>query len=107
MTKMAFHLHAGGLVLNGLLGWHVMTGVVMAGILVALITIFGGFTAVAYTDSLQSVIMILGCGLMMLIGLHRVGGWHALMAAAPAAMIIGKPYDDPNYPFWGIILGAL
>jgi SSS family solute:Na+ symporter len=88
MTKMAFHLYAGALVLHGLL------------------TIIGGFTAVAYTDSIQAAIMILGCGLMLLIGLHRVGGWHTLVATMPAAMRIAKPYDDPNYPFWGIIAGA-
>jgi SSS family transporter len=107
MTKLAFHLYAGGLVLHGLLGWNVMTGVVLAGVVVAIITVLGGFTAVAYTDSLQSAIMIAGCDLMSLIGIERAGGWHALVAAAPAAMSIAKPYGDPNYPFWGIIAGAL
>jgi multidrug efflux pump subunit AcrB len=29
----------------------------------------GGFTAVAYTDSLQTGIMLLGCGLMVMVGL--------------------------------------
>jgi SSS family solute:Na+ symporter len=50
--------------------------------------------------------MILGCGLMFFIGLHKVGGWHTLLATVPAAMRIAKPYDDPNYPFWGIMPGA-
>jgi SSS family solute:Na+ symporter len=106
MTKMAFHLYAGALVLHGLLGWRVMPVVALTGLVIAIITIVGGFTAVAYTDSIQAAIMILGCGLMLLIGLHRVGGWHALVAAMPTAMRIAKPYDDPNYPFWGIIAGA-
>jgi SSS family solute:Na+ symporter len=107
MTKMAFHLYAGALVLHGLLGWDVMSVVVLVGIIIAIVTIIGGFTAVAYTDSIQTVIMILGCGLMLFVGLHRVGGWHTLLAAAPAAMHIAKPYDDPNYPFWGVIAGAV
>jgi len=106
MTKMAFHLYAGALVLHGLLKWDVMPVVAITGAVIAAITIMGGFTAVAYTDSIQAAIMILGCGLMLLIGLHRVGGWHQLMVAVPAAMRIAKPYDDPNYPFWGIIAGA-
>ena len=25
----------------------------------------------------------------------------------PGAMAIGTPYDDPNYPFWGIIFSAV
>ena len=84
-----------------------MSVVALVGGVVAIITIVGGFTAVAYTDSLQSAIMIAGCGLMMLIGLVRVGGWHRLVAAAPVAMSIAKPYDDPNYPFWGVVASAL
>ncbi len=106
MTKMAFHLYAGALVLNGLLGWRVMPVVALTGLIIAIITIKGGFTAVAYTDSIQAAIMILGCGLMLFIGLHKVGGWHTLVATMPAAMSIAKPYTDPNYPFWGIIAGA-
>jgi len=107
MTKMAFHLYAGALVLHGLLGWDVMPVVALTGIIIAIISILGGFTAVAYTDSIQAGIMILGCGLMFLIGLHKVGGWHTLLATVPAAMRIAKPYDDPDYPFWGIIAGAV
>jgi SSS family solute:Na+ symporter len=107
MTKMAFHLYAGALVLHGLLGWNVMTVVALAGMLIATITIIGGFTAAAYTDSIQTGIMILGCGLMLAVGLGRVGGWHGLLTAVPTAVRVGKPYDDANYPFWGIIAGAV
>src|SRR5581483_8523938 len=107
MTKMAFHLYAGALVLHGLLGWSVMPVVALTGLIIAIVTIIGGFTAVAYTDSIQAGIMILGCGLMLVVGLHKVGGWHTLISTMPAAMSIAKPYDDPNYPFWGIMAGAV
>src|SRR5580698_8314209 len=63
MTKLAFHLYAGALVLHGLLGRSVMPMVGLMGAVVALITVIGGFTAVAYTDSIQTGIMIGGCGL--------------------------------------------
>ena len=107
MTKLAFHLYAGALVLRSLLGWDVMPMVMLMGACVAVITIVGGFTAVAYTDSVQTAIMIAGCGLMLILGLARVGGWHALVAKMPVAMHVARPYDDPNYPFIGILLGAL
>jgi len=106
-TKMAFHLYAGALVLRGLIGWNVMTVVWIMGIVAALVTIIGGFTAVAYTDSIQAGIIIAGCMAMLFTGLHRVGGWEALSLRVPEAMHIAKPYYDPNYPFWGVLLTAV
>ena len=106
MTKLAFTLFAGALVLNSLLGWNVMTTVFVIGISVAVFTIIGGFTAVAYTDTIQTVIMIGGALIMLIIGLDKVEGWNGLMEKAPEAMSVAAPYDDPTYPFWGIIATA-
>jgi solute:Na+ symporter, SSS family len=106
MTKLAFTLFAGALVMNSLLGWSIMTTVFYTGMVVALFTILGGFTAVAYTDTIQTVIMIVGCSIMLFIGLDKVGGWSGLMEKVPEAMVIAKPVEDPVYPFWGILATA-
>jgi len=106
MTKLAFTLFAGALVMNSLLGWSVMTTVFYTGMIVAVFTIIGGFTAVAYTDTIQTVIMIVGCSIMLFIGLDKVGGWSGLMEKVPEAMVIAAPVEDPVYPFWGIIATA-
>jgi SSS family solute:Na+ symporter len=60
----------------------------------------------AYTDSIQVIIMIGGSAVMLFIGLDKVDGWHGLMQKVPEMMSIGKPYDDPVYPFWGILATA-
>ncbi len=106
MTKLAFTLFAGALVLNSLLGWNVMTTVFFIGMAVAVFTMIGGFTAVAYTDTIQAVIMIVGSSIMLFIGLDKVGGWDNLLEIAPEAMSIARPYDDASYPLWGIIATA-
>lgn len=106
MTKLAFTLFAGALVLHSILGWEIMSTIFYIGIIVAVFTIIGGFTAVAYTDAIQVIIMIAGSVIMLLIGLDRVGGWNGLMEKAPLMMSIAKPYDDPVYPFWGILATA-
>jgi SSS family solute:Na+ symporter len=106
MTKLAFTLFAGALVLNSLLGWNIMTTVFYIGIIVAVFTTIGGFTAVAYTDTIQAVIIIGGAITMLLIGLDKVGGWSGLMNQVPEAMTIAAPYDDAVYPFWGILATA-
>jgi len=106
MTKLAFTLFAGALVLNSILGWNVMTTVFYIGMAVAVFTIIGGFTAVAYSDVIQVVIMIGGAAIMLFIGLDKVGGWNGLMTKVPDMMTIGKPMDDSAYPFWGILATA-
>jgi hypothetical protein len=49
---------------------------------------------------------------VLFIGLHKMGGWSGLCQAVqqtpvPDAMHIHKPWADPAYPFWGVILGAV
>jgi solute:Na+ symporter, SSS family len=50
--------------------------------------------------------MIFGASVMLFIGLDKVGGWDGLTAQVPDMMTIAKPYDDPVYPFWGILATA-
>ena len=106
MTKLAFTLFAGALVLNSILGWNIMSTVLFIGVAVALFTMIGGFTAVAYTDSIQVIVMIIGAAIMLLIGLDKVGGWNGLTEKVPQMISIAKPFDDPVYPFWGILATA-
>ena len=112
VTKMAFCLYAGALVLQSLLGWDIMPTIAALAVMTAIITVIGGFAAVAYTDAIHAPIMIIGSAAVLLIGLHKVGGWEALCTAVahspvPNAMRIHAPYDDPVYPFWGVILCAV
>lgn len=106
MTKLAFTLFAGALVLNSILGWNIMSTVFWIAIAVAFFTMMGGFTAVAYTDTIQVIIMIMGSTILLFIGLDKVGGWDALVEKVPHMVSISKPYDDPTYPFWGILATA-
>ena len=106
MTKLAFTIFAGALVMYSLLGWDIMPTVICIALIVACFTMIGGYTAVAYTDMVQVVIMIIAGIVILVIGLDKVGGWNELMAKAPDMMHIAKPYDDPVYPFWGILATA-
>jgi SSS family solute:Na+ symporter len=101
---MAFSLFAGALVLNSLVGWGVMKVVIGLGIICAVITVIGGFAAVAYTDSIQTAIMVVGSGTGFIIGLIKAGGWAGLAAKVPEMIHIHKPITDPNFPFWGVII---
>ena len=107
MTKLAFTIFAGALVMYSLLGWDIMPTVIGIAVIVAVFTMIGGYTAVAYTGTIQVVIMIIGGIIMVSVGLDKVGGWSELVANVPEGMMsIAKPYDDPVYPFWGILATA-
>src|SRR4029077_4576585 len=82
-TKMAFHLYAGALVLRGLVGWDVMTVVWVMGGVAACVRTMCGFTALAYTDSIQPGSIILGCTVNLLTGLHLLAGWPELALRVP------------------------
>ncbi len=73
----------------------------------AVVTILGGFAAVAYTDTIQTVIMIVGCTLMLFFGLDKVGGWEELVSRAGRSCTSPGRSTIPSYPFWGIILGVV
>ncbi len=111
VTKMAFTLYAGALVMQAIMGWGVMQSVLIMGVTTAIITIIGGFAVVAYTDAIHSPIMILGSAIIVITGLHKVGGWSALCEAVqhspvPNAMHIHRSWTNPIYPFWGVISTA-
>jgi solute:Na+ symporter, SSS family len=112
VTKMAFCLYAGALVLQSLLGYGIMPTIVILALVTAIITMIGGFAVVAYTDAIHTPIMIVGSAIVLFVGLCKVGGWNALCTAVsqtplPDAMHMHRPYDDPVYPFWGVILVAV
>ena len=60
VTKMAFCMYAGALVLQAVTGWGIMQSVLIMGVTTAIITMIGGFGVVAYTDAIHSPIMIAG-----------------------------------------------
>ncbi len=69
---------AGARVLEAALGVPYFWGVVGFAVVVSLYTAYGGFRAVAWTDSFQAVIMLLGVLLTVGFGLYRVGGLEAV-----------------------------
>lgn len=99
LTKIAVGIFAGGIVFSVLLPdvrfigldsfWF---GSILVIVLTGLYTIFGGMRAVAYTEALQTVILIIGSILVTVFGLQALGGWSELRAIAGSEMFnIWKP----------------
>ncbi len=103
LTKIAVGIFAGGIVFRTLLpevqlnlGYVVMDsfwiGSFLVIILTGLYTILGGFRAVAYTEAVQTVVLVLGSVLVTYFGLRALGGWSELRAVCGSDMFnLWKP----------------
>ncbi|TWU29381.1 sodium:solute symporter [Bythopirellula polymerisocia] len=85
VTKIAVGIFAGGIVFSVLLPEMKFAGLDsfwIGSILVLLITgiytTIGGFRAVAYTEAVQTVILIVGSAMVTYYGLEAIGGWNEL-----------------------------
>jgi SSS family solute:Na+ symporter len=99
LTKMAVGIFAGGVVFSVLLpemNFMGMDSFWIGSILVILFTglyaILGGLRAVAYTEAMQTIILVIGSALVTFFGLKALGGWSELRAIAGSEMFnLWKP----------------
>jgi SSS family solute:Na+ symporter len=139
LTKIAVGIFAGGIVFATLLPEMALRigtvtlnafwiGSVAVVLLTGLYTVLGGMRAVAYTEAVQTVILVLGSALLTLFGLAKLGGWGELRAALDPDMFnLWKPlvphglagtwapvketgriawYFNANYPWLGMLFCA-
>jgi SSS family solute:Na+ symporter len=139
LTKIAVGIFAGGVVFATLLPeiqvqigattfnafW---VGSVAVLVMTGLYTVLGGMRAVAYTEALQTVVLVFGSLLLTVYGLRALGGWAELRAVlGPELFNLWKPvipdgiestwtpvketarmawYFNQNYPWPGMLLCA-
>jgi SSS family solute:Na+ symporter len=107
LTKISISLYAGGILLNVVMGWDMVTSAAVIVIATGVYTVMGGLSAVIYTDLVQMFILIAGSLALTLIGLDRAGGWDAVVASTPPDFwTMFKPMSDPDFPWTGIVFGA-
>jgi len=139
LTKIAVGIFAGGVVFGTLLpelsldlGFVVLDsfwiGSILVIVLTGVYTVLGGLRAVAYTEALQTMILIVGSVLVTVFGLMKLGGWSELRAVLDPDMFnLWKPlvpegmqgtwapvkestriawYFNGNYPWLGMLFCA-
>ena len=110
LTKVSVTIYAGGIVVSELLGipfWYGAIGIV---IFTGIYTVIGGMKAVIYTETLQTVVLILGSVCITYLGLQEVGGWTQLretvIAVSPDHFNMWRPMNDPDFPWTGLLFGG-
>jgi SSS family solute:Na+ symporter len=139
LTKIAVGIFAGGIVFGTLLpGMHLDLGFAVLNsfwigsllviVMTGLYTVLGGMRAVAYTEAVQTVVLVLGSVLVTVFGLIKLGGWGELRAVLGSDMFnLWKPlvpdgvegtwapvkeagrmawYFNGNYPWLGMLFCA-
>ncbi|KAK7455062.1 hypothetical protein BaRGS_00039533, partial [Batillaria attramentaria] len=102
-TKISADLYAGALFIEQSLGWDIYPAILLLLAIAAIFTVAGGLTAVIWTDLIQTVIMLFGAFVLMIISFQRVGGLNGLVTKYPLAIAnttlhsnstCGYPRDD-------------
>jgi solute:Na+ symporter, SSS family len=139
LTKIAVGIFAGGIVFATLLPELSVTlgsttfnafwvGSVLVVLLTGLYTVLGGLRAVAYTEAVQTLVLIIGSLMLTAFGLAKLGGWSEFRAALDPDMFnLWKPlipegvegtwapvkesgrmawYFNTNYPWLGMLFCA-
>ncbi|XP_053327112.1 sodium/myo-inositol cotransporter 2 [Spea bombifrons] len=85
-TKISVDMYAGALFIQQALHWDLYVAVCGLLVITAIYTVAGGLAAVIYTDTLQTIIMIIGALILMVYGFIEVGGMEALEEKYPNAI---------------------
>lgn len=72
ITKVSVTIYAGGIVVAALLGIEFWTGALATVILTGLYTL-GGMRAVVYTETVQTIVLVIGAATLTYMGLDAVG----------------------------------
>lgn len=108
LTKIAVGIFAGGVVfstllpemgvrLGGMTFNSFWVGSFLVVILTGIYTVLGGLRAVAYTEALQTIILVAGSATLTVFGLAKLGGWSELRATLDPDMFnLWKPLVPPG-----------
>lgn len=106
-------LWASGVMLSELMGWPIMTSIIITAIVVGCYTVLGGLSAVVMTDVVQLIIMFVGAIAILILGFWEIGGLPALVSKIRALgpeysnhfTLILPPHANNPYPWTGILFG--
>ncbi|MFN4084723.1 MAG: sodium:solute symporter [Spirosomataceae bacterium] len=105
LTKVSVTVYAGGIVISSLLHIDFWTGALSTVILTGLYTVLGGMRAVVYTETLQTIVLVIGASALCYFGLEAAGGWEATKASLPKGYLnIWRSIDDPQFPWPSLVI---
>ncbi|RED23859.1 SSS family solute:Na+ symporter [Flavobacterium cutihirudinis] len=111
IIHIAFSMLAGGIVLKTLFGVNMYTSVIVISIITAIYTIVGGLKAVVVTESIQTVVLIIGAAIISFAAYFKMGGWEPMVDVLHSTNQMDKlsmlrPHGDASgMPWYAVLLG--
>ncbi|TMS08466.1 sodium/glucose cotransporter 1 [Larimichthys crocea] len=89
-TKISADMFSGAIFINQALGLNIYLAVIMLLLITALYTVTGGLAAVIYTDTLQTIIMVVGSFILMGFAFDKVGGYENFQTSYMEAIPLNR-----------------
>jgi len=97
--------------INSMFGWDIPTTIVCTSAITIVFTLFGGISAVIWTDAIQGIILIIGavvCGAILTFSMPEGPGQIFEIAAADGKMSLGSfSADLTTSTFWVVLIYGL
>lgn len=104
---VAAQMVAAGKAFDGFTRLDYNAGVVLGATIIILYTLVGGYKAVAWTDLIQGVLMLLGLIILPIVAIQHGGGWeaisHDLMREDPGLLSFWGPEGKSTLALMGIV----
>jgi len=106
ISWLSLGLFAGGFLVRQILGIPMWQSVIVLVLFAGLFAFAGGLKAIARVNVFQMILLIIVSFLLTIIGINKIGGIRELFHRAPGHYWnLIRPANDPNYPWYAILLG--
>lgn len=106
LTKVSVTVFAGAVVFEALMGIDFWMGALIVVIITGIYTAAGGLKAVAYTDTMHSMVLLIGSITVTVVGLLAAGGWNNVVDTVGSDHLNMFPPLDSDAPWLGLLLAS-
>lgn len=108
LTKVSVILLAGGIILMLVMGWDLYTSCLTIVLVTGLYTLIGGSKGIIRAQLIQFIFLIIGSSILLYVSWNAIGGLEGIQSKVPTDYFsIFKPYTDAEFPWPGMVFGAL
>lgn len=111
VIHIAFSMLAGGIVLKTLFGFNMYLSISAICVVTGIYTIIGGLKAVVVTESIQTIVLLLGAFIISFAAFHQMGGWQPMVTVLKENSELEKlsmlrsSSDPSGMPWYAVLFG--